>query len=61
MGLADASGMEAVDLLRHQTGLLAALRAALPVTESWLVETGAAVGVHAGPDALVACLQPVDA
>lgn len=41
--------------------LLAALRAALPVTESWLVETGAAVGVHAGPDALVACLQPVDA
>ena len=41
--------------------LLAALRERLDVAESWLVETGAAVGAHAGPGALVASLQPVDA
>jgi hypothetical protein len=39
--------------------LLASLRARLDIAESWLVETGPAVGAHAGPGALVACLQPV--
>jgi fatty acid-binding protein DegV len=29
--------------------------------ESWLVETGPAVGAHAGPGALVVSLQPVPA
>ncbi len=42
----------------------AALRAAmherLHIEESWLVETGPAVGAHAGPGALVVSLQPVD-
>jgi DegV family protein with EDD domain len=41
--------------------LLAALRARLRVHESWLVETGSAVGAHAGPGALVVSLQPVEA
>ena len=41
--------------------LLAALRARLHVAEAWVVETGPAVGAHAGPGALVACLQPVSA
>ena len=41
--------------------VLATLRMHLPVDEAWLVETGPAVGAHAGPGALVACLQPVDA
>lgn len=40
--------------------LLAALRDRLDPVESWLVETGAAVGAHAGPGTLVASLQPVD-
>ena len=39
--------------------LLATLRAHLDIAEGWLVETGPAVGAHAGPGALVACLQPV--
>lgn len=39
--------------------LLAALRGRLDIAEGWLVETGPAVGAHAGPGALVACLQPV--
>ncbi|MGL6291627.1 MAG: DegV family protein [Silanimonas sp.] len=39
--------------------LLAALKGHLDIAEGWLVETGPAVGAHAGPGALVACLQPV--
>jgi DegV family protein with EDD domain len=38
--------------------LLAALRRELDCAQSWLVETGPAVGAHAGPGALVASLQP---
>jgi DegV family protein with EDD domain len=41
--------------------LLASLRARLDVADGWLAETGPAVGAHAGPGALVACLQPVAA
>ena len=40
--------------------LLAALRQRLDVAEGWLVETGAAIGAHAGPGALVVALQPAD-
>jgi hypothetical protein len=40
--------------------LRAALLARLDVAEHWLVETGAAVGAHAGPGALVVGLQPVE-
>lgn len=40
--------------------LLAALRTRLNVREGWLVETGSAVGAHAGPGALVVSLQPAD-
>jgi DegV family protein with EDD domain len=40
--------------------LLAALRAKLQIAEGWLVETGSAIGAHAGPGALVVSLQPVD-
>ena len=39
--------------------LLEALRERLDCTESWLVETGPAVGAHAGPGTLVVSLQPV--
>jgi hypothetical protein len=38
--------------------LLAQMREQLPVDECWLVETGPAVGAHAGPGALVVSLQP---
>lgn len=41
--------------------LLAALRGRLDCDQAWLAETGPAVGAHAGPGALVACLQPVAA
>jgi DegV family protein with EDD domain len=40
--------------------LLAAMRGQLNVDEGWLVETGPAVGAHAGPGALVVSLQPND-
>ena len=40
--------------------LLAALRERLQVREGWLVETGSAIGAHAGPGALVVSLQPLD-
>lgn len=40
--------------------LLAALRERLDVAQGWLVETGSAVGAHAGPGALVVSLQPAD-
>src|SRR6185369_10480672 len=40
--------------------LLAAMRTQLDVSEAWLVETGPAVGAHAGPGALVISLQPND-
>lgn len=39
--------------------LLDALRARLDCAEGWLVETGPAVGAHAGPGALVVSVQPV--
>ncbi|MGH7193918.1 MAG: DegV family protein, partial [Candidatus Saccharimonadales bacterium] len=41
--------------------VLSALRARLNCSESWLVETGPAVGAHAGPSTLVVSLQPVEA
>lgn len=40
--------------------LLAALSAKLQVSQGWLVQTGSAVGAHAGPGALVVSLQPLD-
>jgi hypothetical protein len=40
--------------------LLAAIHNKLRIDESWLVETGPAVGAHAGPGALVVSLQPID-
>lgn len=40
--------------------LLAALRTRIDVREGWLVETGSAIGAHAGPGALVVSLQPMD-
>ncbi|KFN41887.1 DegV family protein [Arenimonas metalli] len=39
--------------------LLATLRAELDVAEGWLVETGSAIGAHAGPGALVVSVQPL--
>jgi DegV family protein with EDD domain len=41
--------------------LLAALRERLDIADGWLVETGSAVGAHAGPGALVCSLQPAPA
>lgn len=38
--------------------LLDALRERLAPAQSWLVETGSAIGAHAGPGALVVALQP---
>nr|WP_298123760.1 DegV family protein [uncultured Pseudoxanthomonas sp.] len=38
--------------------LLAALRARLPISEDRLVETGAAIGAHAGQGALIVAVQP---
>jgi len=39
--------------------LLAELRKLIPLQDGWCVETGPAVGAHAGPGALVISLQPV--
>lgn len=38
--------------------LLDSLRARIDISESFLVETGAAVGAHAGPGALIVAVQP---
>jgi hypothetical protein len=38
--------------------VLHALRERLPLDRSWLVETGSAIGAHAGPGALVVAIQP---
>lgn len=38
--------------------LLAALHARIDISESHLVETGAAIGAHAGPGALIVAVQP---
>ena len=40
--------------------LLACLRERLDCTDAWLVETGPAIGAHAGPGTLVVSLQPVE-
>jgi uncharacterized protein len=40
--------------------LRAALIARLDCQDAWLVDTGPAIGAHAGPGALVVSLQPVD-
>jgi DegV family protein with EDD domain len=48
------------DALADGEILLEALRARLQLTDSWLVETGPAVGAHAGPGTLVVSLQPAD-
>lgn len=47
------------DAAQDGAALLASLRSRLDVAEGWLVDVGPAVGAHAGPGALVACLQPV--
>jgi hypothetical protein len=39
--------------------LLDSLRTLLDCQDAWLVETGPAIGTHAGPGALVISLQPV--
>lgn len=48
------------DALADGETLLADLRQRLDVSESWLVETGPAIGAHAGPGTLVVSLQPAD-
>jgi DegV family protein with EDD domain len=48
------------DALADGEQLLAALRTRLQLGDSWLVETGPAVGAHAGPGTLVVSLQPAD-
>lgn len=40
--------------------LLAGLRGRIDVHEGWLVETGPAIGAHAGPGALVVSVQPAE-
>jgi hypothetical protein len=49
------------DALADGEHLRLAMHAQLDCKESWLVETGPAVGAHAGPGALVVSLQPVRA
>jgi len=49
------------DALADGEKLRLAMHAQLHCRESWLVETGPAVGAHAGPGALVVSLQPVSA
>jgi DegV family protein with EDD domain len=48
------------DAAGEGAALLDALRALVPCHESWLVETGPAIGAHAGPGTLVVSLQPVE-
>ncbi len=48
------------DALADGEALLAALRREITVDEGWLVETGPAIGAHAGPGALVVSLQPLE-
>jgi len=40
--------------------LLAELTRRLDCQDAWLVDTGPAIGAHAGPGALVVSLQPAD-
>ena len=47
------------DALADGQLLLDSLRALLDCQDAWLVETGPAIGTHAGPGALVISLQPV--
>ena len=47
------------DALGDGDALLLALQSQLDCEAGWLVETGPAVGAHAGPGALVVSLQPV--
>ena len=53
----------AVDLAIERSAdaqrVLDALRERLSPEQSWLVETGSAVGAHAGPGALVVSVQPL--
>jgi DegV family protein with EDD domain len=49
------------DAVADGEALLAELRTLLDVADGWLVETGSAVGAHAGPGALVVSLQPFEA
>jgi uncharacterized protein len=48
------------DALADGEALLQALRARIDVHEGWLVETGPAIGAHAGPGALVVSVQPAE-
>ena len=41
--------------------LLQQMKSLLDCQDAWLVETGPAIGAHAGPGALVISLLPVDA
>ncbi len=45
------------DAADDAAALLAALRQRLPISRDWLVETGPAIGAHAGPGTLVVGLQ----
>ncbi|MDQ3511616.1 MAG: DegV family EDD domain-containing protein, partial [Pseudomonadota bacterium] len=40
--------------------VLRSVRGLIDCHEAWIVETGPAIGAHAGPGALLICLQPVD-
>ncbi len=46
------------DALEDGEALLAELKKLIPCEQAWCVETGPAVGAHAGPGALVISLQP---
>ncbi|MFY2763449.1 DegV family protein [Arenimonas sp. MALMAid1274] len=48
------------DALADGQVLLSALQSRLDIAQGWLVETGPAIGAHAGPGALVVSLQPLD-
>ena len=47
------------DAAEEGEALLAELKKLIPLQDAWCVETGPAVGAHAGPGALVISLQPV--
>jgi DegV family protein with EDD domain len=46
------------DALAEGERVLAALRQKLDIGEAYVVETGAAIGAHAGPGALIVAVQP---
>ena len=50
--------VEPGEIQREAERVLAALRGRLAISEDHLVETGAAIGAHAGPGALIVAVQP---